>query len=43
MTSANAPYPNYDGIPYNSAYFATISSSLTQSTADTRYLSLIHI
>jgi len=39
MTTAIAPYPNYNGIPYNPAFFASSkSSSLTQSTADTRYL-----
>ena len=38
MTTANAPYPNYNGIPYNRAFFTSPTTTLTQGQADTRYL-----
>ena len=39
MTSANPPYPYYNGIAYNSAYFITSNGSgLTQAKANTLYL-----
>jgi len=39
MTSSNPPYPYYDGITYNSAFFTTESGSgLTQTKANSLYL-----
>ena len=31
MTTANAPYPNYNGIPYNRAFFSSSTTSTSQS------------
>ena len=38
MTSANPPYPYFNGITYNSQYFASSGSGLTQSQANALYL-----
>lgn len=39
MTSSNPPYPYYDGIAYNSAFFTTNNGSgLTQAKANALYL-----
>ena len=38
MTSQNPPYPNFTGITYNSSFFSTGSTSLTQAVANTLYL-----
>ena len=41
MTQANAPFPNFDGITYNPAFFnntTTSSGGLTQALANTLYL-----
>ena len=38
MSSQNPPYPYFDGITYNSSFFSTSSSGLTQAVANTLYL-----
>ena len=39
MTTANAPFPNYNGIPYNRSFFASSSTTgITQAQSDFRYL-----
>jgi len=39
MTTANAPFPNYNGIPYNRSFFASSSTTgITQAQTDARYL-----
>ena len=38
MTTANAPFPNYNGIPYNRSFFASSSTGITQAQTDARYL-----
>jgi hypothetical protein len=38
MTSAQSPYPYYNGIAYNSAFFATSGTGLTVSQANAKYL-----
>ena len=38
MTSANAPYPKFNGIIYNKAFFSTSSDGLTTAKANTLYL-----
>jgi len=39
MTTANAPYPNYNGIPYNRAFFTSATTTgITQAQSDARYL-----
>ena len=38
MTSANAPYPTFNGIIYNKAFFSTSSDGLTTAKANALYL-----
>lgn len=38
MSSSNPPYPNFNGITYNSSFFPTESSALTQGQANLLYL-----
>ena len=38
MTTANAPYPNYNGIPYNRSFFTSTTTGITQYQSDNRYL-----
>ena len=38
MTSSNPPYPNFNGITYNSSFFSTESEALTQGQANLLYL-----
>ena len=38
MTSANAPYPYFNGIKYNKLFFSATTSGLTQAQANTLYL-----
>ena len=38
MTSANPPYPYFNGITYNSQYFVSSGSGLTQTQANALYL-----
>jgi hypothetical protein len=38
MSSSNPPYPNFNGITYNSSFFSTISGGLTQGQANLLYL-----
>ena len=39
MTTANAPYPNYNGIPYNRSFFTSATTTgITQYQSDNRYL-----
>ena len=38
MTSANPPYPYFNNIAYNSAFFATSGAGLTVSQANAKYL-----
>lgn len=38
MTSSNPPYPNFNGITYNSSFFSTESQALTQGQANLLYL-----
>jgi hypothetical protein len=38
MTSANQPFPYYNGIAYNSAFFTTSGTGLTVSQANAKYL-----
>ncbi len=38
MTSANQPFPYFNGIEYNSAYFTSIDSGLTIAQANAKYL-----
>lgn len=41
MSSNNPPNPYFSGINFNSSFFSAISSYLTQTIADSRYLRLI--
>jgi hypothetical protein len=38
MSSSNPPYPNFNGITYNSSFFPTESGGLTQGQANLLYL-----
>ena len=38
MSSANAPYPYYNGIPYNKAFFETSGTGLSRTQANALYL-----
>ena len=38
MTSSNPPYPYFNGIEYNSAFFTSIDSGLTIAQANSKYL-----
>ena len=38
MSSSNPPYPNFNGITYNSSFFQTTSGGLTQGQANLLYL-----
>jgi len=38
MSSSNPPYPNFNGITYNSSFFPTTTSGLTQTQANLLYL-----
>ena len=38
MSSQNPPYPYFSGITYNSSFFSSSSSGLTQSQANALYL-----
>ena len=41
MSSQNPPYPYFSGITYNSSFFSSSSSGLTQSQANALYLKKI--